>query len=46
MFKPNLENVELSIHHLFIDSLFCIVKQLGSFHEVAVKSVKKLTPFT
>lgn len=28
-FKPNVENVELSIHHLFMDSLFRIVKQLG-----------------
>ncbi|KAH9392436.1 Protein unc-80 [Tyrophagus putrescentiae] len=42
MFKPNLENVELSIHHLFIDSLFCIVKQLGSFHEVASYPVQEV----
>ncbi|OTF75436.1 hypothetical protein BLA29_007503 [Euroglyphus maynei] len=28
-FKPNLENPELSIHHLFMDTLFRIIKQLG-----------------
>lgn len=28
-YKPNYENAELSIHHLFMDTLFRIVKQLG-----------------
>ncbi|KAH9417878.1 Protein unc-80, partial [Dermatophagoides pteronyssinus] len=28
-FKPNCENPELSIHHLFMDTLFRIIKQLG-----------------
>lgn len=28
-FKPNYENSELCVHHLFMDTLFRIIKQLG-----------------